>query len=175
MPKNISDLYLKEQKRLHSHYNYGTASNSHASNIKQILIETGFNTLSDYGAGKKNLQKKLNEDGFNNFQYFPYDPVFPEYGDPVAAELVCCIDVMEHIEENYLDSVLNEIKSITLNLCYFSIASIPAKKQLSDGRNAHLIQKPSRWWLPKLCDRFHIQYVKLTKGGFITVCKSLEI
>jgi len=174
MPKYISDEYLNTQIDLHQNSNYGTASISHAPNIKEILIDTGIKTLSDYGAGKKNLQKALYEIDHSDFQYFPYDPVFPEYGDPKPAELVCCIDVMEHIEEMYLERILDELKSITLNLCYFSIATIPAKKILQNGQNAHLIQKPSRWWLPKLCERFHIQFLKLTKGGFIVLCKSIK-
>jgi len=80
---------------------------------------------------------------------------------------------MEHIEETYLNNVLDDIKKITLSICYFSIASVPAKKELSDGTNAHLIQKPSRWWLPKLCERFQIQFMSLTKSGFIVICRSL--
>ena len=73
--------------------------------------------------------------GCKKFNYYPYDPVFPEY-EPVASELVCCIDVMEHIEEIYLSNVLDQLKKITLKACYFSIASQPAKKELSDGTNA---------------------------------------
>lgn len=174
MSKYISDEYLDTQIELHNKNNYGTASISHAPNIKEILIETGFKTLSDYGAGKKNLQKALHEIGYKDFEYYPYDPVFPEYGEPQKAQLVCCIDVMEHIEEIYLEKILDELKDITLNLCYFSIATIPALKILKNGKNAHLIQQPARWWLPKLCERFHIQFLKLTKGGFIVLCKSIH-
>jgi len=169
----ISNNYLEEQKRLHKLYNYGIASISHAPNIKKILEETNIKNLSDYGAGKKNLQKELIKLGCKKFNYYPYDPVFPEYGKPVASELVCCIDVMEHIEEIYLNNVLDELKRITLNICYFSIASQPAKKELSDGTNAHLIQNPPRWWLPKLCERFQIQFMNCTKSGFIVICRAL--
>ena len=82
---------------------------------------------------------------------------------------------MEHIEQEYLEVVLDEIKSITLKLCYFSIATKPAVKKLSDGRNAHLIQKPTRWWLPKLCERFHIEFLKKGPNDFIVLCRSLNI
>mgnify|MGYP001438446737 CR=1 FL=1 len=173
--RKISDQYLQEQKRLHDiNDNYGRASLSHAQTIKNLLSTTKFKTLSDYGAGKKNLQKGLLELGLNDIDYFPYDPVFPEYGSPKPAELVCCIDVMEHLEEEFLEEILDEIRSITINLCYFSIATIPAKKTLSDGRNAHILLKPSRWWLPKLCEIFNIEFLKNTKSGFIVLCKSLN-
>ena len=170
----ISEDYLEEQKRLHTNINYGTASLQHVTTIKNLLINTNLKTISDYGAGKKNLQKGLLNSGFTEFNYFAYDPAFPEYGQPVAADLVCCIDVMEHIEDEFLEAVLDEIKSITLQLCYFSIGTLPAQKKLSDGRNAHLIQKPTRWWLPKLCDRFHIEYVKAHSDNFIVLCKSIK-
>ena len=86
------------------------------------------------------------------------------------------INYDEPIEENYLEAVLDDIQRVTLKLCYFSISSIPAKKFLSDGRNAHLIQKPARWWVPKLCERFDIEYFQLNpkQAGFITICRSLN-
>ena len=175
MKKIISQEYLNEQKKLHeTNINYGIASLGHVNNIKNLLSETKFKSLCDYGAGKKNLEKGLLQANFTDFKYFPYDPVFPEYGDPVPSDLVCCIDVMEHIEENYLEAVLDDIQRVTLKLCYFSISSVPAKKFLSDGRNAHLIQKSARWWLPQLCERFNIEFLKNTKGGFVVICKSLN-
>jgi hypothetical protein len=32
----------------------------------------------------------------------------------------------------------------------------PAEKVLADGRNAHLIQKPSSWWLPRITRYFEV-------------------
>ena len=174
MKKKISDQYLEQQKKLHENEKYGIASLGHAQSIKNLMVEGNFKTLSDYGAGKKNLHKGLIQLGLADFEYYPYDPVFPEYGLPKKAELVCCIDVMEHVEEDFLDDILNEICALTLRYCYFSIATVPAKKVLSDGRNAHIIQKPSRWWLLKLCKLFNIEFLKNTKSGFIVLCKSIS-
>ncbi len=174
MSQTISKTYLEEQKKLHQLKNYGVASLQHVETIKNLLIRTKIKSLSDYGAGKKNLEIGLKNAGYTNFTYLPYDPVFPEYGEPHQAELVCCIDVMEHIEEEFVENVLNDLKNITLKLCYFSIASIPAAKTLSDGRNAHLIQKPARWWLPKLCERFNIEFLQTNPSGFIVLCKALK-
>jgi hypothetical protein len=173
--KTISEKYLSEQKRLHELYNnYGTASISHAPNIIEILKNNNLKSICDYGAGKMNLKKAMHENGYKNFEYFPYDPVFPEYGKPSMSELVCCIDVMEHIEEEFIENVLNEIRDITINLAYFSIATTPAKKILSDGRNAHITLKPERWWLIKLCSRFDIKVLQQTRNGFIVICKKIE-
>lgn len=102
------------------------------------------------------MRKGLAQAGLTEFDYYPYDPAFPEYGDPRPAELVCCIDVLEHIEPEYLDAVMEGLHKITYKLGFFSIATAPAKKILSDGRNAHLIQKPAAWWLPVLSKRFEV-------------------
>ena len=118
MNKIISDNYLKLQQKLHKNPNYGVASIKFAPNVKKIMEDAKLSSISDYGAGKKNLQKTLNELGLNNYQYYPYDPAFPEYGEATEADLVCCIDVLEHAEEEFLDNILEDLKRITKNYLY---------------------------------------------------------
>jgi hypothetical protein len=36
----------------------------------------------------------------------------------------------------------------------------PAEKHLVDGRNAHLIQKPTSWWIKKLTDHFEVLHLQ---------------
>jgi len=169
MNKTISDEYLKLQKKLHENPNYGVASIKFATNVKKIIEDAKLNSISDYGAGKKNLQKKLIELGLKDFKYYPYDPAFPEYGKPKEADLVCCIDVLEHAEESYLDNILDDLEKITKKFGFYTIHTGPAAKVLADGRNAHLIQKPPSWWLPKMCSRFEIKHMQEIGGGFILV------
>ncbi|PPR44544.1 MAG: hypothetical protein CFH18_00413 [Alphaproteobacteria bacterium MarineAlpha5_Bin8] len=170
--EKITKKYLKMQTELHKRPDYGTASVKQAHLVKQIFEDSKFKSISDYGAGKRNLEKSLNELGLKNYDYFPYDPVFPDYGAPKPADLVCCIDVLEHIEEEFLQNVLDELKSITIKLGFFTISTIPARKILSDGRNAHLIQKPPSWWLPLMCERFEIEHMQKIKLGFMLVVRS---
>jgi hypothetical protein len=162
----ISDGYLAEQRELHKDPNYGTASISAAPIVIDIMQKTGARSLSDYGAGKCNLHKAMKDRGFTDFKYLPYDPAFPDLGPPAPADLVCCIDVFEHIEPDYLDAVLDDLRSITRKIGFFSVNCGPANKLLADGRNAHLIQKPSSWWLPRLCERFEIVHLERMQGGF---------
>jgi hypothetical protein len=79
---------------------------------------------------------------------------------------------LEHIEEEFLDDVLEDLKMITVKIGFFTIATSPAEKTLEDGRNAHLIQKPSSWWLMKLCKIFEIEHLQKNPGGFLVVVKS---
>ena len=154
--QTISEEYRRMQQELHQNPNYGVASLAFAPLVADVIRQTGVSSVSDYGAGKKNLLKGLNEAGIHDLPYFPYDPAFPEYGTPQSADLICCIDVLEHIEPELIDNVIGELARITKNLGFFSIHMGPAAKILSDGRNAHLIQKPSSWWLPKLTQHFEI-------------------
>ena len=170
--KTISKGYLNLQTKLHQDPNYGIASIKMAPAVKKIFEDSKFNSISDYGAGKKNLQKALDDLGLKEFKYFPYDPVFPDYGKPKKADLVCCIDVLEHIEEDLLSNVLDDLMSITEKLGFFTIATQPASKMLEDGRNAHLIQKPPSWWLPIMCERFEIDHMQKIPLGFMIIVRS---
>lgn len=174
--ETISDDYLKEQQTLHQNPNYGVASLGFAPTVATLMQELGAKSVSDYGAGKKRLQEALEADESpvkGTFEYFPYDPAFPEYGKPEPADLVCCIDVLEHIEPEYLDAVLQDLSKIVVKHGFFSVHTGPAAKQLSDGRNAHLIQEEARWWLPRLCEYFNIEVVSghrnMGRGFFVVV------
>ena len=155
----ISKEYLDLQKELHLRSDYGTASLGIAPEVKKIFEENKLTSISDYGAGKCNLQKKLIQLGLKDFDYFPYDPVFPEYGSPKKADLVCCIDVLEHIEESFIENVINELRNITDKLAYFTIALKPAGKILKDGRNAHILLRSEDWWLNLIKSKFNFKEV----------------
>jgi hypothetical protein len=52
----------------------------------------------------------------------------------------------------------------------FTVHTGPAKKILPDGRNAHLIQQPPSWWLPKFMERFElVQFRRMEMGFWIVV------
>ena len=157
------------QRELHRDPNYGTASIHFAPIVKKCLDMSGAKSISDYGAGKRGLWLALQTLGVHGIEYCPYGPAFPEYGPPRPADLVCCIDVLEHIEPDFVERVLTELRGITTAFGLFTIATGPAMKTLADGRNAHLIQKPSSWWLPRLCERFEIRQLTSTESGFYVI------
>lgn len=171
MAQTISNDYLRMQTELHANPQYGVASLGFGKVVKDLMAEIGAASISDYGAGKCKLKDALTLAGMSDFQYYPYDPVFPEYGQARSADLVCCIDVLEHIEEDYVDTVVDDLKRITTGHGLFSIATGPATKLLPDGRNAHLIQKTSAWWLPKFVPHFDVLKLKTGRSGFWIVVR----
>lgn len=163
----ISDAYRIQQQALHATGTYGTASIKHADTVTQIINNAKVTHLLDYGCGSLlNLYKHIKP--AHKLTYQAYDPGVPEYSDPpVPSQMVACIDVLEHIEPEYLDNVLDDLVRVTESLLYCTIHTGPAGKTLSDGRNAHLIQQPLQWWLPKLIERFDVSSVGV-QG--VTIC-----
>jgi hypothetical protein len=165
----ISVEYLAVQQEMHKNPHYGIASLQFAPSVKEIIGAYGIKSVSDYGAGKCNLRVGLNQLGVAGFDYFPFDPAFPEYGPPRPADLVCCIDVLEHIEPEFLDAVLRDLERLVVRYGFFSVATMPALKQLPDGRNTHLIVQPPAWWLPKLRAHFAISKLQQVQHGFLVL------
>lgn len=53
-------------------------------------------------------------------------------------------------------NVLDDLARVTAGVGLFTVCRGPAVKTLPDGRNAHLIQQPPAWWLPKFIERFEL-------------------
>jgi len=145
----ISPEYLEQNRLLHKRLTYGAGGDQYMDLIEKLVIRNGpINGVLDYGAGKGNFKRRF-ERRFPFLSVQNYDPVtFPD--DPLPADLLVCTDVLEHIEPECLGSVLNHMKILTRKLGFLVIATRPAQKNLPDGRNAHLIQKPSDWWLKRI-------------------------
>jgi hypothetical protein len=71
---------------------------------------------------------------------------------PNPADVVMCVDVLEHVEPDKVQAVLRHIYSLTIKCALLVIATRPADKRLPDGRNAHLTIDNSSWWQHQLRD-----------------------
>ena len=163
----ISEDYRKMQQELHRNPNYGVASVQYAPLVAQVMETMGVTELLDYGAGKGRLGATL-EDMFKRpLTIHHYDPAIPQWSKPPApCNLVACIDVLEHIEPDLIDNVLDDLKRVTAAVGVFTVHTGPAAKVLSDGRNAHLIQKSPSWWLTKFLERFELSTFNRRPMGF---------
>lgn len=155
----ISEDYKAQQAQLHETMEYGTMAQHYGPLVSQIAEKLEVNHLLDYGCGRRmGLTKTLTVK--HKLTYQGYDPGagLEELATaPIPAQMVCCIDVLEHIEPDYLENVLNHLKELTEVVAFITVHTSAAMKTLPDGRNAHLTQQPIEWWLPKLTDRFDIQ------------------
>jgi len=171
MNDTYSQDYLQMQKELHKNPSYGVMSIHYAPLVRDLIKTSSALTLCDYGAGKQRLKQALDALGVQNFAYFPYDPAFPEYGNATRSEIVTCIDVLEHIEPEYVEIVIKQLYDLTERFALLTIHSGPAQKVLPDGRNAHLIQEQSGWWLRRISLWFDVIELKPVENGFWLLAK----
>lgn len=174
----ITEEYRKEQERLHKKGGYGVIGKRFGPMVGEIVDRLEIDHLLDYGCGKnQSLRTTLRPK--RSFTYQAYDPGVEDYaGDPVPAQMVVCCDVLEHIEPDLLENVLDHLEELTQLVLFATVHMGPAGKTLSDGRNAHLIQKPMEWWLPKFHERWDVQTVQKTDyKGFLVIAnaKGLEL
>lgn len=166
----ISEAYREEMEKLHENPNFGVASIGYAPIVSDMINKLNITEMLDYGAGKGNLAKHLKVN--HDVEVRHYEPAVKEWSKkPDSAQLVCCLDVLEHIEIEHLDDVLDDLARVTEFYGIFSVHTGPAAKTLSDGRNAHLIQAPSAWWLPKIQERFDLLVFQAQKNGFYVMVK----
>ena len=169
----ITEEYRKMQQELHKNPAYGTASVSYAPLVAEVIKAYGVTELLDYGAGKGRLGQTLRQQFNIDLTIHHYDPAIPEWSAPAKpCKLVACIDVLEHIEPDFLTNVLDDLKRVTAGYGVFTVHTGPAVKMLADGRNAHLIQKPSSWWLPQLMQRFELVAFNRVDHGFWVVVEA---
>ena len=170
MSELISEDYREMQQQLHKNPDYGVASVHYAPLVAQVIEAVNANELLDYGAGKGRLGVTLKQNMKRPLTIRHYDPAIPEWSAPAQpCNFVACIDVLEHIEPALLDNVLDDLQRVTAGVGIFTVHTGPAVKFLTDGRNAHLIQKPPAWWLPKFLDRFELASFNRMQMGFWVV------
>lgn len=166
----ISEDYRQQQSELHENgvngVKYGGAAEVYASLVAEIINKLEITHVLDYGCGKQlALPKALRGAIKHRLTYQAYDPCVPRYASPpVPAEMVAAIDVLEHIEADHIDAVLDHLVELTEAVGVFTVNTRPAFKTLPDGRNAHILQRPPEWWLPRIMARFELQTYQVTQA-----------
>ena len=124
---------------------YGISAEKWVDAVVEMAEKLETKNILDYGCGKGLLGRGI------PWQIAEYDPAIPGKETlPKPADLVCCIDVLEHIEPDKLRFVLDDLRRCILKVGFFTISTTASSKSLANGMNAHLIQKPKRWWKRQL-------------------------
>lgn len=120
----------------------------------------------DYGCGQNGLVDLLEkDDNFKRISFSSYDPAVAKFaGKPARKfDILTCIDVLEHIPRGEIFSVLRDINDLTRGFFFFAIDLCPAKKTLSDCRNAHILLAPADWWCQQISAQF--SYARFFQAG----------
>lgn len=148
----ISPAYRDLQIELHAQpRGYGGRGDKWAGVVLQIALEYGATSILDYGCGQGSLMATLRAAPVNGFRLNEYDPAIPGKDHlPDFADMVVCTDVLEHVEPKRLDIVLAHLRLLARKVLWVVISTKRSNKELSDGRNAHLVIRPSKWWRERL-------------------------
>jgi hypothetical protein len=167
---SMSDLVPRDLQRAawdDGVYRRRTLDGTHGHEaVAQLCRSLEIQSLTDVGAGRARLGEALNKIHGLHIDYRPVDAAFPEYGHATPADLVTCIEVLEHIEPDSINQMLTFLGDLVTRYGYFTIATGPHGRKLTDGRDAHLIQEPVSWWLPRLSQMFNVMYLHPTTSGF---------
>jgi hypothetical protein len=159
----ISDKYRKDQEELHVQDPlWGNGPRNRISEVFKFINDNNIKEFLDYGCGKAKLSKIMPGD----IKVINYDPCVPQFSkDPRTCEYTFCVDVMEHIEYECLESVMKHIKEKTRQKAFVCVATGPSRMILRDGRNAHIIQEDFVWWYNKFKSVFNVEQVIFKDSG----------
>lgn len=176
----ISAEYVRLNVAMHAAGGYGEGGHRWGQQVLDLARQCEARSILDYGCGTGTLKEVLdavvvppelrNADGTRPFDVLEYDPAISGKDKrPARADLVVCCDVLEHVEPDCLYAVLDDIRNIARTAVLLVVATRPAKKVLSDGRNAHLINETVDWWLPKLLLRWTPRHFINLGGEFVMI------
>jgi len=175
MLKTVSRDYKRLQEKLHKTGKYGWTARTYRNEVVNLIDTYGIKTLLDYGCGSNiPLYQVIHAPHLlGDCEYWPFDPCVKKYSmDPRPSELLVSIDVLEHVEPEYLETVLDHMQELCQRIFYCSVFLLPSSQYMEDGRNAHLICKPAQWWIPKLMDRFSMIEIKRQSSASFTFLAS---
>lgn len=135
----------------------------HAAHIKGLIEAHGAKTLLDYGSGKGHQYRPLEvkaSDGrvfasipeFWGVQVTCYDPAYEPFSQMPQGPFdgVISTDVLEHVNEQDIPWILEEMFSLARKFVFANVACYPAMKHLPNGENAHCTVRPKSWWQDQL-------------------------
>jgi len=127
--------------------------------IDTMIRQTGAKTLLDYGSGKglqyshpvqangKTVAASLQEH-WQLDRIVCYDPGVPDFAalPEDTFDAVISTDVLEHIPEEDVFWVVEEMFARAAKFVFCNIACYPAQARLPNGDNAHVTVKHPQWW-----------------------------
>lgn len=169
----ISPEYRQQNMALHqARKDYGNRGARWADEVWNTSRSLDCHSWLDYGCGKATLGEAMPPEMQDAWQN--YDPAIPLYSTPpMPADLVVCVDVLEHVEPNAIEDVLDDLQRLSRKAVLLFVDMTPASKTLPDGRNAHLLQRPIDWWLCAFLPRWLVRSVVNTRKEFLFVGETL--
>lgn len=179
----ITETYATQLKQMHNQpeKKLGFGEEPPAK-LLEILQNTNYESILDFGCGKGIIRSNV-QSLFPSKTVLGYDPGVDQFSVyPANIDFIYSVDTLEHIEPDFLNHVLLNLLNDSKHQ-YHLIACHPAKKNLPDGRNCHLIIEEPSWWIEKIksvidetADILYTNsYQVITKHGKINTYCEIEI
>jgi len=160
--QRLTDNYKKQLEQLHGCNKMGKNSRRKTPklfNIPEFLQTYNPVSIIDYGCGSGSLVNYLSKDYPLVHGYDPCVRHYCKYPKRVYDVLIS-MDVLEHIEPDFLDENLKDIDKLFSKAAYLDIHTSASPTLLPDGRNAHLIQEQPDFWREKILSNMNVKIVK---------------
>lgn len=149
----ISDEYKKLNEMLHdAPRGFGGGGHKWVNGtrpyrIQDTIKEFQIKSMLDYGCGQSLLWHEL-QPLCPGLKYAGFDPCVPgkEAMPEEEFDLVVCTDVLEHVEPEFIERTIRRIFEYATKVVFLNVSLVDSNKDLPDGRNSHLIQRPCDWW-----------------------------
>ncbi len=160
---------IAQNRQMHEHGHSGAGSTpektfwgkslrEHIEPIARLVRDHQAQTILDYGSGKAQLYEPFpGEPADSRSKSMPswagakvtcYDPGYPPFSGPLEEKYdgVICTDVVEHVGDDDVPWVLDELFRHARRFVYVVAACYRATKTLPNGENAHVTLQPASWW-----------------------------
>ncbi len=161
------DYYVDQYKLAHAEVNTirfpGISIRYYIKDIDQLIKKTNSSTLLDFGCGKghqytgETWQQKWGPLPNTVWGITPtlYDPAVKGINTLPEEKFdgVISTDVMEHVPEDAVNFVLNQIISKANKFVFLAIATYlgkPTSYKLPNGESPHITVKPDTWWIKQV-------------------------
>jgi len=154
----ISDDYRDTLRWLHQIDGQFGRGSLHNKAVALLMRAIGSDDVLDYGCGKGELAKTLGK------PIKQYDPGVPGKDQtPEPADIVVCVNVLEHVEFASLNAVLKDIAKLTRRVAYFEIVDRPANEGWVAEIAAAHPPMDGKWWGDLLSE--HFEFLGPVVGG----------
>lgn len=151
-PITITPEHVESQRKLHKNPIYGIGGKKHKDVVLKLALAMKTQSIMDYGCGKGTLASSL------PFPIWEYDPAIPGKDNvPRPADLVVCLNVLEHVETSMIDNVLGDLVRCAKQ-CVFAIIGSKDKETwrlklneffkigtiLTAGEDLHCVLEPRK-------------------------------
>ena len=135
----------------------GQTAAKHGDQIADLVKATGARTVLDYGSGKGGSYEPVpgaaEDSPFKTCSAWPdvkvtcYDPRYAPYAAyHGTSDGVVSTDMLEHVPEEDVGWVLDEIFEAADRFVYLVADCYPARRTLPNGANAHCTLQSPEWW-----------------------------